>query len=343
MKKFILSVLAFVLALCCALGMVACGDSNNSNNSDNTDNSGDKNNTDDKESGDGDKTEAVTEVTVDEWVQILSSVDNFTAEVSVGDATQTMKMDGAKRLLDVNMVGISITTILSKEDGSYYQYTYINSAWTKTVMEEDMLFSYNYQAQLVSMFKDDFESFTYSDGKYFCSSLDKRFEMDSYLSNIKIVFADGKLKSIEYVANDENFLNYKYYDIDTTVIELPTDYVDNTTDNTPAVAGKTYMFSAFEYDGDDIDDEMKAMIEDSFKDSYYAFGNDGSVTANKSIFVMSDSPKYEQTGNEIRIYTYPDTYPSVYWSFTYNDDEIVFEKTIEGTLARYIYRLQTAD
>lgn len=422
MKKIILTVLSFVLAFCCAFGVVACGDSGNSSNTENSGNTGNSGNTensgstDDKGSNGGGTTVAVTEVTFDKYELTLEigKEETLTATVKPDNATNKTVIweanpkgivtvtdgkvkglaEGSARVtasaggksatclvtvkaasessesgkvtagewesiigsttnftLEVAGITIKITDdkqqnansqILLKEGDNYYQFWYYNSTWTKrgpSGLYENL---FETQASILTCFKDYYSEFTYSDGKYTCAKIENTTVGTA--TNIEVTFDNGVLVGFEFDYESGTYQgHYVTSDIGTTVVELPTDYVDNSTDSTPAVAGKTYVFYAFEGEGDEIDEETKAMVENSLKDAYYTFGSDGSVTAYKSNFVISDNAKYQQVGNEIRMYTYPDEYPNYYRSFTYNGDEIFYEVKVEGMTARYIYRLQTSD
>lgn len=103
---------------------------------------------------------------------------------------------------------------------------------------------------------------------------------------------------------------------------------------------KTYVFDRFE--SEDLDTEMIELVTSSWRGNYIAFGAGYSVTVNGG-FVCGDNAVYEQVGNEIRLYTYPDEYPSAYQTLIYDNGELVLQVTVSGSIGRYIYVLQTSD
>lgn len=182
-----------------------------------------------------DSTAPTTEVTAEEWAKIImESADNFTYDWTMNrpgsTATQTMtstvKIDGAKRMQVMN----GEIQIYVKEGTEYYKYAFSNGVWTKSSIEETMYEYSSTSAALLSYFRDDFASFTYTDGKYTAATLDKTTTMNSTLNNVEVTFENGALVALKFTISEGNNNSvYEVKDVGTTEITLPTDYTDNTT------------------------------------------------------------------------------------------------------------------
>lgn len=78
---------------------------------------------------------------------------------------------------------------------------------------------------MCSYFKDDYNSFTYVDGKYTAASLDKTETMNAVLTDVEITFKNGELFEIKFKVST---MDITIDNIGTTIITLPVNYTDNT-------------------------------------------------------------------------------------------------------------------
>ena len=218
MKKFATALLTLTLALICAFGFAACEDGNTMNGNGN------------------ESTTSTNEVTAEEWKNIFESVDNYTM-TSPDDEMLVAKFDGDKyysayRYKDEYGQNEDRQDILIfvKEGDEYFQYLFFGSEWEKWGLFESMYYnSINSSKESFSMFKDNYNAFTYSDGKYTCALLDRTMYDEFYtIQNVEVKFEDGRLISMLFdIVVEGESIKYDVKDIGTTIIELPTEYVDH--------------------------------------------------------------------------------------------------------------------
>ena len=203
MKRLSLILLAIVCALCCAFTFVACNDE------------------------DTDSTTPTSEVTADQWKNALSKETSLTIKMKDGEDIITIKVDGEKVLLD----SYGTVQIVSKEGDKYYMYISSDgSSWSKSdssaAFYESIAGIYKH---FLSLFKNDYNSFTYKDGVYTCAFLDKtETEYENVTvgvcKNIVITFSNDKVVNSKF--DVEGGYPVEITDIGTTTINLPT--VDST-------------------------------------------------------------------------------------------------------------------
>lgn len=225
MKKIATALLTIVLAIICAFGFTACEDIFGH---------------DEGGENEGELPTHTNEVTEEEWESIFDSVDNYTI-TTPDDEMKVIKLAGDKyyhTYMDELGDGQCIS-IFVEEDNNYFYYKYSTreSGWGKYDLEEEYYhFVVDTNKEIFSIiFKDAYNAFTYSEGKYVCSLLiktkadvnenDESVEEAVRIENIEIIFDNGKLVSI----NLESLgIKTEIKNIGTTVIELPTEYTDYT-------------------------------------------------------------------------------------------------------------------
>lgn len=198
-KKILTTLLSLICVLGCMIGLAACGD--------------DKSN-----------------VTAESWSKCftnLATADNLT--ISMGD--NEVKLGGA------NMYGAKMANnevIFSYESLRYYRYlkegataTWVKDSITKQDFETNFA---NYQKVLTvySSLKDDYNSFTYSDGKYTCASLDKTETFGGVLTDVSVTFNKNPLTGIDEIASilftsnmDGTSVQYTLTNVGNTDIAIP--------------------------------------------------------------------------------------------------------------------------
>jgi len=165
------------------------------------------------------------QVTAAEWTEILDGVTKFTIEFYDVTALQMrIKIDG-----DLRSQGSGTREqIYAKVDNEYSQYNFNGTDWTKRDLTESDYTRYTASsASMLKFFKDDHELFTYDNGIYTATSLDKSDTMYSTLDNVQITFADGALVGMEFEI-DGTTMKVKVSNVGTTTVTLPDDYDDQT-------------------------------------------------------------------------------------------------------------------
>lgn len=162
------------------------------------------------------------EVTAEQWAELMQVATKFTIDVtSSGTPVTKIKIDGDKRSQE-NSQG---KQIFVKDGSTYSQYTYDNDTWTKSDLTQSVYEQYtDLYAHMLSFFKNDFASFTYSEGAYTATAIDKTADMNSELQNVEIKFADGALTSVKFDSvsgEPAQTVSYAVSAVGSTTIDLP--------------------------------------------------------------------------------------------------------------------------
>ncbi len=218
MKKRFLSVFLMVLSLILCLGLAACND--------------------DKDKSDATTTKTTTitsktttslqinnEVTNEQWQRALTGVNNYTYSLQRGSATQEIKVTQEYRYQSITENNVKMEQIFTKEDNKYISYENTTGSWTKNLISEETYLKSEKESDMCSYFKDDYNSFTYADGKYTAASLDKTDTMNAVLTDVEITFKNGELFEIKFKVST---MDITIDNIGTTIITLPVNYTDNT-------------------------------------------------------------------------------------------------------------------
>lgn len=228
-RKLFIALLAFVCALTCAFGFVACGDDKKSDGTGTEQGGSGTEQGGETGTGQGGGTtdkKDTAKVTADEWTQIIGSVDNYTATSTQGSVNSIVKVDKDK--FEMNATGQKM--IYVKDGSSYYVYTYANSTWMRMGISEQM---YKPMAdsmeQSVGVFKDKMSEFTYADGVYTAATLSAEVDNETIdFANVKIKFENGKLISLEYDVSvgADGTVHGVLNEVGTTKVEVPAQYTE---------------------------------------------------------------------------------------------------------------------
>lgn len=214
-NKIVILILAFLLAITCTFNLAAC------DNSDNGANNGANNNGD---NGNNDSQVIVTEVTAEQWLQALTELPN-TTNYTYTTYQYFIQRDGNKIQIKMDEDG----EIVSKESDGYfaYQQSVDNDEWTKLRMPAQWYNQYVSDCSgmildITTVFKEEFDSLTYSDGKYICTTMETDGDF-GHLKDIEIIFKNGAIVSLNFtsVQNDKDY-SYALTDVGTTSVALPT-------------------------------------------------------------------------------------------------------------------------
>lgn len=205
-NKLLLTLLALVCVLCCALSFAACDPANNDN---------------------GDNGDAA-EITAAQWTQALSALpaaNNFTVVMD----NETVKLDGDKIQMKMGVTD----GYISKEGNTFFLYSKEseNAQWTKQAVSHNMFDQSvsgikDMVSQIATALKDKFTSFTYADGVYSAASLNLGETMGE-IKNVKITFNNGAFVSAEFSLSMSNGqggemdVTYSLKDVGSTAITLP--------------------------------------------------------------------------------------------------------------------------
>ncbi|MGN1052184.1 MAG: Ig domain-containing protein [Candidatus Scatosoma sp.] len=167
-----------------------------------------------------------TEVTAEQWAQIMESVDNFTFTNFNDEYSVTGKIDGTT--VSAGETSGRREQIFVAEGEKYYLYDNGDGSWKKSSITEQDYHSYAGDVTVVAaLFKDDFADFDYVEGKYVAETLEKTSgTYRGVFRNVEITFENGALISINFIHVDSTYVNI--YNVGTTVITLPAEYTDNT-------------------------------------------------------------------------------------------------------------------
>ena len=212
-KKFLTLFLAFICALCFVFGFTACGES-----VDNTD----------------PETDSPAENTEEKnWQTALTDFrqkKNYTLKLTAkSDKTlvKTIKLDG---LTYYEKVG-NQEHFLSNEGTAFYDYTYTNGkGWVKTVCLGGEYYAYvNSNIDIVGWaalaFSNSYTSFKRSGGKYTAEFV--QVDDNTDLEDIAVTLNGNSVTEVEFVRVDSQEV-VTITDIGTSQIQLPLDYVDET-------------------------------------------------------------------------------------------------------------------
>lgn len=159
---------------------------------------------------------ATDQVTQEQWSQIMQNSTNFTIGShnmiqKVTDNAIYMEFGGEKE-------------IYTQVGDKYVCYHYKSGAWAASYMPQSDYESFKARLDLFSFFKDDYAQFTYANGKYSASNLDKTETMNAICSSVEITFSNEKISAVDIVSIVEGEENpIEISNIGTTVIEIPTD------------------------------------------------------------------------------------------------------------------------
>ncbi len=286
---------------------------------------------------------SATEVTAEEWTQIMDSATKFTLVLSQSNAVYaTIKVDGDMRSQNNGRS----EQIFVKDGTDYSQYTYYNSTWIKSTLSESDYTKYTgIYSQFLKFFKDDYSLFTYTDGKYTAASIDKTATMNGTLTNVEATFENGVLIGLSFTIN-----TYKYEtkDVGTTTITLPTDYTENTP--APSLAGKTFAFSDMTCDS--MTTEELAETKTRNEGMTVTFHDNGTVTITQLSNSIIQTGTYALNGETVNITITSMTMngnpievgEGVPVQGTYDGDKLVLVSQIGAdTVAYSTFVLQTAN
>lgn len=137
----------------------------------------------------------------------------------------SFKTDGTSMLLVTTDDGNSSTSIATKDGEKYYMYALVENTWQRSEITAEMYNqAINGFSGILSASSDDFNSFTYAEGKYTCASLDKTQSFGATFTDIEIVFKNDALVSIEFNTPDGL---YEIKEIGKTTVNVPTDYTES--------------------------------------------------------------------------------------------------------------------
>ncbi len=161
-------------------------------------------------------------VTKTKWVEIMQSDQSFTISISVDStAMGTIKIDGEKRFQKMG----TREQIYTKEGNEYFNYLKNTDDWVRATVDEDEYGYTSSYSQLLAIFKDEFDSFTYLEGVYTAQTIDMTESMSGILTNVVATFEDNLIKSLTFeVEGDSVVYKYEYEDFGTTIITIPTEY-----------------------------------------------------------------------------------------------------------------------
>lgn len=229
-KKLLLTFISILCVLCCAFGLIACVDG------DDTDSDDDK--------------EPAVELTDAEWTAAFDAANytNFTENVknvsTDGDNVETSysrnKFDKPNRRIEITDYELGgdgnevvvYADMLAKIDGQYYDF-YYSDGWRKTAMSS--FTDDNFDAYLanhfgtMAMFGETKELYTFDNGVYSADTITVEPREDYFVEakNVKFSFANGKIKTFCYEAtnpqNADQKIKYEatFTDFGTTVINIP--------------------------------------------------------------------------------------------------------------------------
>lgn len=85
--------------------------------------------------------------------------------------------------------------------------------------------SFAFMQDVLKICKDDYSLFTFSSGVYTAEEIDKTDIIGTKLQNVEVIFKQGQLVSVTFVANDN--VEYEFNNFDSTDITLPQDYTES--------------------------------------------------------------------------------------------------------------------
>lgn len=223
-KHFLLLALATAGALALTFGLAACGGGGNDNQGSEPD-------------GKEPETHS-SEVTAEQWNTIMTGTHNYTVKYSATvkdeDRLQVNKVDGDKYefSFDTEEQYFIVVRTGDKSDPDYTVYEKNGTEWrleSAAHSGEDIMF-FSYDEAVLGLLKDEFANFTYSEGKYTCSSLTTSDWLYNSWKNITAVFEDGALVSltadVAYIEEDDTdepvFVHMELSSVGTTTVVVPT-------------------------------------------------------------------------------------------------------------------------
>lgn len=280
MRKKALTFTALACALCLSVGLAACGGSD--------------------------------EVTEKKWDEAFGNAASYTVTTTLpmpdgSTSNTTVKVDGDKRLVSAHFSDGDGELYYSKENGEYFEYIVKPSLGVKVKLpmgttQPMTAAQFDAMGGYLAVFKDDFASFTFADGKYTCASLDKTATSGAAFTNIAVTFEKGALTHVEYEAATTKIV---IADIGKTGITLPQigngdDGNGNGDDGTTlSVAGKTFTYADVIGEGSvpPEDEEEIEQMKSSLSQTgiTITFGTDNAVTIVQSGLGMTA----EQTGTYV--------------------------------------------
>ncbi len=217
MKKQFMLALAMTGALALALGLAACGGGNNHDKVPETSDS---------------------EVTADEWKTIMTDTHNYTVTYSTTFEDEIMqqvnKVDGDKYEYNFEAEGqyCIVERTGDKSDPHYTAYRKKGTEWNleSGSHAEESIMIFNYDEVVLSLLKDDFANFTYSEDKYTCASLTTPDWLYTSWKDVTVTFEDGALVSLTAdVSYDEGdagheplIVHMELSSVGTTTVAIPT-------------------------------------------------------------------------------------------------------------------------
>lgn len=300
----------------------------------------------------------VTEVTAAEWTEALSEIENYTYTQKTDDWSMTHKLDDNK--LEISESDGS-DGIVVQDGETFYMFTKHDGAWQRKTLTSEQAeeegISLAEERQILQPCKDDFDSFTYKDGKYIAATLDKTLTMNGTLKNVTVKFSDGKLVEVSFdfiqSDGDGDIIAFELKDVGTTTIPVPTDYTDYDPDKAYKVTAEEWdeimdstdnftlattlhmsgslgdITSTEKYDGliKYVDDSStgKAYYFDGCTYSYHKYRYDNGGFSEWQITSYSDDP-YDNSLLDVM-------FKGGYGSFAYTDEKYItesYEVTMEG-------------
>lgn len=166
----------------------------------------------------------------EEWLLNLAAFvtgRNFTLDRTIdGQFSAGMKLEGTTYY---ERYASGVENYLVIEGREYFRYGTSGNGWVKNTSSEGEYNSYTsfaveYIGAAVIAFGENYSAFEYMDGTYYASYLDVGYGF--VLTDIEVTFNGITLVQVVCTWDDELVT---IYDIGTTDIELPQDFVDNTT------------------------------------------------------------------------------------------------------------------
>lgn len=291
----------------------------------------------------------ITEVTAEQWAKIMAETGNFTLTNSIDEYVITGKTDGTTRSIAMG----DEEKIVVMEGDQFFSYDNFDGSWKKTSITEEDYLIYADSFSIVALFKDDFASFDYVEGKYVAATLDKTSSIfQGIFQNVEVTFENGALVSLQFTHADGSYVNVN--NVGTTTITVPTDYIEDdptpTTDVTAEQWAKimagTDNFSMRMQSGEHVmtylfDGTTRAQTDDEYMqifmkegDEYYSFDNfNGSWVRYKK--TVSD---YSNTEMQAQMLTY---FRDDYDLFQYADGKYVAASLDKSsTLNATIYHVE---
>lgn len=182
-----------------------------------------------------------SEVTAAQWESIFAGFTSYACEASIdGEVVVSVEADETKfacktKFADEEDNGFGIYV---KDGNQYFMYIVDGSNWMRMAVNEEDSAKFLKGVNILQLFKNDFNKFTYADDKYTCATLDNDglktlFEnvgapYESF-ENVEITFEDGVVISVTFdLVLEDITVHCEFTDVGSTTIVLPTNYTEVT-------------------------------------------------------------------------------------------------------------------